>query len=455
MSLKSTNPFTGKLIKEYPSHSDLEIEKLLNNSVDAYQSWKRVSIKERALLMKQAAEILRDNKMKYAEIMSNEMGKCITEAQAEVEKSAWVCDYYAEKASEFMNPKNIKTDYLISKVIYQPIGPILAIMPWNFPLWQVFRFAAPNLMAGNTGILKHASNVSGCSLSIQEVFEKAGFPTGVFQSVLIRGSETSKVIEDKRIAGVTLTGSTEAGKKVAEAAGKSLKKTVLELGGSDPYLILADADISLAAEKCAAGRLLNAGQSCIGAKRFLVHDAIYDEFLSAFKQAMQAVKLGNPMDANTQMGPLANTSFRDDLHYQVEKSIEAGATCILGGEIPDMQAAFYPSTILADVKPGMPAYDDELFGPVASVIRIKNDEEAICIANDTVFGLGAAVFSKNLKKAEKIAEEIESGAVFINDFVKSDPRLPFGGVKESGYGRELSKEGFREFLNIKTIAGKP
>jgi succinate-semialdehyde dehydrogenase/glutarate-semialdehyde dehydrogenase len=454
MSLKSINPFTGKLIEGYPIHSDQQIEKILNNSIEAYKSWKEVSINERAIMMKRAAELLRDKKMIYAEIMCNEMGKCITEAQAEVEKSAWVCDFYADKAEEFMTPKMITTDYNISKVIYQPIGPILAIMPWNFPFWQVFRFAAPNLMAGNTGILKHASNVSGCSLSIQEIFESAGFPVGVFQSVLIRGSETSKVIQDKRIAGVTLTGSTEAGKKVAEAAGKSLKKTVLELGGSDPYLILADADVSLAAEKCAAGRLLNAGQSCIGAKRFLVHNKVYDEFVAAFKKAMKTVKLGNPLDINTQMGPLANTSFRDDLHYQVEKSIKAGASCILGGEIPDMAGAFYPPTILTDVKPGMPAYDEELFGPVASVMRVKNDEEAVHIANDSVFGLGAAVFSKNIENAEKIAEKIESGAVFINDFVKSDPRLPFGGVKESGYGRELSIEGFHEFLNIKTIAGK-
>jgi len=453
MSLKSINPLNGVIIEEYASHNDAQIDKLLANSVNAYHSWKHVSIKERSLLMKRAAEILRKNKSKYAEIMCKEMGKCITEAKAEVEKSAWVCDYYAEKASEFMKPKSIKTEQSISKVIYQPIGSILAIMPWNFPFWQVFRFAAPNLMTGNTGILKHASNVSACSLAIQEVFESAGFPNGVFQSVLIRGSETSKIIRDKRIAGVTLTGSTEAGKKVAEAAGKSLKKTVLELGGSDPYLILADADISLAAEKCATGRLLNAGQSCIGAKRFLVHDAVYDDFLQAFKLAMKAVKAGNPMDESTKIGPLANTSFRDDLHYQVMKSIEAGATCILGGEIPDMQGAFYPPTILTNVKPGMPAYDEELFGPVASVIRVKNDEEAIRIANDTVFGLGAAVFSKNQEKAEYIAEAIESGAVFINDFVKSDPRLPFGGVKESGYGRELSEEGFREFMNIKTIAG--
>ncbi|MEA1873690.1 MAG: NAD-dependent succinate-semialdehyde dehydrogenase [Bacteroidota bacterium] len=453
MNLKSINPVNGVLIKEYPIHNDQEIDSLLNHAVSAYQSWKNVTVQKRADMMKKAANELRENKTTYAELMCNEMGKCITEALAEVEKSAWVCDFYAEKAEEFINPKAIKTDYTISKVIYQPIGPILAIMPWNFPLWQVFRFAAPNLMAGNTGILKHASNVSGCSLAIQTVFEKAGFPTGVFQSVLVRGSDTAKVIQDKRIAGVTLTGSTDAGKKVAEAAGKSLKKTVLELGGSDPYLILEDADISLAAEKCAAGRLLNAGQSCIGAKRFLVHDKIYDEFISAFKQVMQAVEPGAPLNDKCKMGPLANTSFRDDVHYQVEKSIKAGASCILGGKIPDMKGAFYPPTILTDVKPGMPAYDEELFGPVASVIRVKNDKEAIRIANDTVFGLGAAVFSKNREKAEHIAEAIESGAVFINDFVKSDPRLPFGGVKESGYGRELAEEGFREFLNIKTIAG--
>ena len=453
MSLKSINPANYQLIASYQEHNKEEIDNILNLSNQAFQSWRKTSLDERAKLMREAANILRKKKDHFAKLMSMEMGKAISEARAETEKSAWVCEYYADNAESYLKHKNIETDYSLSRVQYEPIGSILAIMPWNFPFWQVFRFAAPNLMAGNTGILKHASNVSGCSLAIQTVFEEAGFPKGVFQSVLVKGSDTANIIHDKRIAGVTLTGSTEAGKKVAEAAGKSLKKTVLELGGSDPYLVLEDADIKLAAEKCAAGRLLNAGQSCIGAKRFIVHDSVYDEFIAAFKSILANVKPGNPLDDSCKMGPLANKSFRDDLHYQVQASLKKGAKCILGGEIPEMDGAFYPPTILTEVKVGMPAYHDELFGPVASVIRVKDDNEAIHVANDTVFGLGAAVFSQNKARAETVAAEIMSGAVFINDFVKSDPRLPFGGVKESGYGRELSVEGFREFLNIKTVAG--
>jgi succinate-semialdehyde dehydrogenase / glutarate-semialdehyde dehydrogenase len=453
MSLTSQNPYTGETINIYSEQSEKQLDNILNNAEKAYQNWQYTDISVRAEMMHKLAKTLRQNKLDYATLMSMEMGKCITEAMAEVEKSAWVCEYYAENTADFLQSEQISTQYSISKVIYQPIGTILAIMPWNFPFWQVFRFAAPNIMAGNTGILKHASNVSGCSLAIEQAFLHAGFPEHVFQSVLVKGANTAKLISDPRIAGVTLTGSTEAGKKVAEIAGKALKKTVLELGGSDPYLILADANIEQAAKSCTAGRLLNAGQSCIGAKRFIVLKEVYDDFLDAFTKQMSQVKFANPLLEDTKMGSLANQHFRNDLHHQVERSIKAGAKLHLGGFIPDEAAAFYPPSILIDVKPGMPAYHDELFGPVASVIKAENIDEAIHIANDSIFGLGAAIFSQDIPKAEFLAEKIQAGAVFINDFVKSDPRLPFGGVKQSGYGRELSLHGFREFLNIKTVAG--
>lgn len=453
MSLKSKNPYTGELIAEYPRHSKEDIEKRLQAGSEAFTRWRSTTPSERSQLLSALAAQLRDNNETYARLISSEMGKCIKEARGEVKKCAWVCDYYAENGETFLRAENINTEYAISRVQYEPLGVIMAIMPWNFPFWQVFRFAAPNLMAGNVAILKHAGNVSGCALAIEKTFRDAGFPPDVFQAVLLRGSEASKLISDPRIAAVSLTGSTEAGKKVAEAAGAALKKTVLELGGSDPYLVLEDAHIENAAEKCAAGRLLNAGQSCIGAKRFLVHESVYDDFLLAFTERMKAAQAGNPMDENTSMGPLASPTFRNDLHRQVTASVKAGATLHLGGDISEEKGAFYPPTILTEVKPGMPAWDEELFGPVASVIRIRSDEEAIDIANGTSFGLGAAVFSEDMARAEKLAARLDAGCVFINDFVKSDPRLPFGGVKESGYGRELALHGMREFMNAKTVAG--
>ncbi|HKK68052.1 MAG TPA: NAD-dependent succinate-semialdehyde dehydrogenase [Bacteroidales bacterium] len=455
MTLKSVNPYTGKTIKTYPQTSPRDIERILHQASEGFELWQKTPPGERADKLKAAGDILRKRKEEFAQLISTEMGKLLKEAEAEVDKSALVCDYYAENGEKYLQDKPIDTEYDVSRVVYRPLGPVLAIMPWNFPFWQVFRFAAPNLMAGNTGILKHAGNVSGCSLAIASVFQEAGFPEGCFASVLLPGKETQPLIEDSRVAAVTLTGSTQAGKKVAEIAGKNLKKVVLELGGSDPYLILDDADVELAADKCAFGRLLNAGQSCIGAKRFLVMESVYDTFLEAFKTKLEAVKPGDPLDKNSTLAPLATTVFRDDLHRQVKESIKAGAKCITGGYITDPEGAFYPATILTDVKPGMPAYDEELFGPVASVIKVASEEEAIKIANDTVFGLGAAVFTKDRDRAVRIAaDELHSGCVFINDFVKSDPRMPFGGVKESGYGRELAEEGFREFMNVKTVAGK-
>jgi succinate-semialdehyde dehydrogenase/glutarate-semialdehyde dehydrogenase len=452
MAIKSINPFDETLIANYDQVSANELEQLLNKSYEQWSEWRGVPFSKRQALLMEVAKLLRSRKDQLAALITREMGKVISESKAEVEKCAWVCEYYAENAERFLIPEEVITDYSKALIQYQPIGPVLAIMPWNFPFWQVFRFAAPTLMAGNVAILKHASNVSGCSLAIEQLFKDAGYSEGTFISLLLKGSETVRVIEDERIAAVTITGSTAAGKAVAEAAGRSIKKSVLELGGSDPYIILEDAEIDLAVEKCVAGRLLNAGQSCIGAKRFIVTEAIYDEFVDAFVNKMKEAKMGDPFDEESNLGPLATKSFREELHYQVEKSVSLGAKVLCGGYIPDGKGSFYPATVLSNVKKGMPAYHDELFGPVASVIKVKDEEEAIEVANDTVFGLGAAVFTSDLKRGERIASDsIRAGAVFVNDFVKSDPRLPFGGIKESGYGRELSVYGIREFTNIKSI----
>ena len=454
MTLQSVNPYTGETLNTYQKTGDEELNNILSLARDTFYKWKNTEPSERASLLKNTADILRKRKDEFARLISTEMGKLITEAEGEVEKCARVCEYYVENGVDFLQSESISTEYDVSKVVYSPLGTILAIMPWNFPFWQVFRFAIPNLMAGNTVILKHAGNVSGCSLAISSLFQEAGFYEGCFSSVLLPGKDTEKLIKDSRIAAVTLTGSTGAGKKVAEISGHYLKKTVLELGGSDPYLILNDADIDLAAEKCAAGRLLNAGQSCIGAKRFIVMEGVYDEFTAKFRKKLEDAKPGDPLEKSTTLAPLASTIGREDLHRQVEDSIKQGAECVLGGYIPNSQGAFYPPTILTNVKPGMPAYEEELFGPVASVFKVTSEKEAVDLANDTVFGLGAAVFTSDKNTAEKLAtEELDAGSVFINDFVKSDPRLPFGGIKQSGYGRELALHGLREFMNIKTIAG--
>lgn len=452
MTLKSTNPFDGSTIASYDQVSEAQLENLLNQSATQWTEWRATPFNKRKALLEEVARLLTERKEQYAELITREMGKIIKESRAEIEKCVWVCEYYAENAQRFLISEEITTEYHKAQINYQPLGPILAVMPWNFPFWQVFRFAAPNLMAGNVAILKHASNVSGCSLAIQQLFIDAGFPQGSFISLLLRGSETTKLIADPRVAGVTLTGSTQAGKAVAEASGKHIKKSVLELGGSDPYLVLEDADMELAIEKSVAGRMLNAGQSCISAKRFIVVATVYDEFVEKFTEKMKQIKTGDPANENTDMGPLASKQFREELQFQVEQSIEKGANCTLGGKIPEGKGAFYPPTILINVQPGMPAYDDELFGPVASVILAKDEEEAIEIANDTPFGLGAAVFTTDLKRGERIASDaLRAGTVFVNDHVKSDPRLPFGGIKESGYGRELSLYGIREFMNIKTV----
>lgn len=452
MSIDVINPATNSKISSFKEMNEEEVNKIIDHVDASWQQWKNVSFSQRADLMRKAAKVLQDNKEKYARLMTDEMGKIKQQGISEVEKCAWVCDYYADNAEKFLKEQIIETDASKSFVTYKPMGVVLAIMPWNFPFWQVFRFAAPGLMAGNAAVLKHASNVPGCALAIEEVFKEAGFPENIFRSLLIGSSKIEKVIDNPKIKAATLTGSVGSGKAVAGQAGKLLKKTVLELGGSDPYLILEDADIEHAAKICVKSRLINSGQSCIAAKRFIVVEKAKEQFEKAFVEEMKAQKIGNPNDKDTDLGPQARLDLRDELHEQVQKSIEKGAECLIGGEIPDKEGAWYPATILKNVKPGMPAYEEELFGPVASVISAKDEEEAILIANDSIFGLGAAVFTQDKKKGEQIAaEKINAGCCFVNDFVKSDPRLPFGGVKESGYGRELSHFGIKEFVNIKTV----
>ncbi|MCI5081307.1 MAG: NAD-dependent succinate-semialdehyde dehydrogenase [Saprospiraceae bacterium] len=452
MTIKAINPANGQQVQSYEALEKEQITAAIEQAHATYKSWRKTTFKERAELMKKAAAVLRKHKQRYAELATKEMGKPLQQSISEVEKCAWVCEYYAEKAADFLSDELVETDASKSYIAYRPIGVVLAVMPWNFPYWQVFRFAAPALMAGNVGLLKHASNVPGCAEAIEEIFREAGFPKGAFTNLLIDTSNVEMVIEHPHVKAATLTGSERAGSAVASQAGKNIKKTVLELGGSDAYLILDDADIEQAAEVCAKSRLLNSGQSCIGAKRFIVMDSVYDAFLKAFKSRMAHAKMGDPMEEGTDVGPLARKDLRDDLHQQVTESIEKGADCILGGKIPELDGAYYPPTILTNIKPGMPAYGEELFGPVASVFKVSSEEEAIRIANDSEFGLGSAVFTNDLERGERIAsEELEAGSSFVNSLVKSDPRLPFGGINISGYGRELSYYGIREFTNIKTI----
>lgn len=453
--MRSINPFTNQTDRTWQDHTEPEVRQIIDDVARAWQLWRRTSFKERAdYLLRLESQLLADQH-KLAAVMVAEMGKINREALAEIEKCARVCRYYAENGAGFLRNDPVKTEASESYVSFQPLGTILAVMPWNFPFWQVFRFLAPALMAGNTAVLKHASNVTGCSLAIEETVRKAGLPENVFRSLLIGGKEVEQVIQHPHIKAVTLTGSTPAGKSVAAAAGVLLKKTVLELGGSDPYLILADAAIDEAAKLCVTSRLLNAGQSCISAKRFIVLEPVYEQFRDAFLRSMLEVKYGDPTDGETGIGPLARHDLRDDLHKQVKSSEEKGAKILCGGFIPEHEAAFYPPTILENVKPGMPAWEEELFGPVAALIKAGTEEDAIRIANDTVFGLGAAIFTSDISKGKELAEKgLDAGCVFVNDFVRSDPRLPFGGVKDSGYGRELAVFGIREFVNIKTVVVK-
>ncbi len=450
--MKSINPFTGKTIKEYKEHSSEEIQIQIDKSHQAYLNWKKTGFEERTWLMTKVAQILRNKSEEYAELMMNEMGKLFRSGKAEAEKCAWVCDYYANNAKKFLEPEIVETDASESYISFQSIGIVLAVMPWNFPFWQVFRFAAPALMAGNVGILKHASNVPGCALAIEDIFRQAGFPENAFQALLIGSDKVNEVIENPLIKAVILTGSTLAGKSVAKKAGEMLKKSVLELGGSDPYIILEDADLEKVVPICVTSKLINAGQSCIAAKRFIVVEKVKVRFEELLIKQMKSQKMGDPKNEETTIGPLSRYDLRDELHEQVMRSIKKGAICLLGGKISDNKGAFYPPTVLTNVQKGTPAYEEELFGPVAVIISAKDEEEAIKIANDSVFGLGAAVFTSDEEKGKKIAEkELEAGCCFVNDFVRSDPRLPFGGIKESGYGRELSHYGIKEFVNIKTV----
>lgn len=450
--LNSINPSNGNLISSYSEMDFAAVSSIVEKADEQFIEWRKTSFKVRSSKIKSSAAILRKRKEEFAKLMTLEMGKPIVQARAEIEKCAWVCDYYADSAEKFLTDEIVETDAQKSFISFQPIGVVLAVMPWNFPFWQVFRFAAPTLMAGNAAILKHASNVSGCALAIENIFNEAGFPRGLFRTILVSSKNIEPIIRHSSIKVVTLTGSVSAGKSIASLAGSLVKKTVLELGGSDPYLILEDADIESAAECCVTARLINGGQSCIAAKRFIIVESVYNEFEKIFLEKMKSKKMGDPFDESNSIGPQASIQLRDELHQQVLKSMELGAKLLLGGEIPEINGAYYPPTVLANVRKGMPAFDEELFGPVAALIKVKNEEEAIFTANDSVFGLGAAVFTSDKTRGELIAKEkLNAGCCFVNEFVRSDPRLPFGGINESGFGRELSTFGIREFVNIKTV----
>ena len=451
MSFRSINPADGSTLKTFQPWSEGHVEDALERSAQASVGWAQAAFEQRAALLRKAAGVLRSRQDDFARLMTLEMGKLIREARGEVEKCAWVCDFYADHGAEFLADELIGTDASRSLVAYQPLGTVLAVMPWNFPFWQVFRFAAPGLVAGNTGLLKHASNVPQCALAIEEVFLQAGFPEGVFQTLLISASQVAGVIEDNRVHAATLTGSESAGRAVAETAGRALKKTVLELGGSDPFIVLEDADLDLAVQQAVTSRYLNCGQSCIAAKRFIPVAAIADEFVARFRSAVQELRPGDPMDEDTILAPMARHDLRDELHQQVLDSLGAGAEAVAGCVPEDSPGAYYQASILDHVRPGMRAYGEELFGPVAVVIRADDEEDAVAIANDSRFGLGGSVWTRDWERGERVARRLQSGAAFVNGLVKSDPRLPFGGVKASGYGRELSHHGIREFVNAKTV----
>nr|WP_320050552.1 NAD-dependent succinate-semialdehyde dehydrogenase [uncultured Desulfuromonas sp.] len=449
MALESLNPATGELLETFEEWSDEQVTSTIEAVHSAYLNWRTTSFAERKPLMLKAADVLRQRKDEFATMMAVEMGKPVVEGRGEVEKCAVVCEYYAENAEQMLAPEPIESDASRSYVAFRPQGIVLAVMPWNFPFWQVFRFAAPALMAGNVGVLKHASNVPRCALAIEQVFDEAGFPADVFRTLMIGSRKVAQVIEHPYVVATTLTGSDIAGRKVAEKSGAMLKKSVMELGGSDPFIVLNDADLDMAACVATTARCINSGQSCIAAKRFIVEDGVYDAFLEKFTANMAALKVGDPCDDSTQIGPQAREDLMRELHGQVEASVAKGAKVALGG-VPG-EAAFYPPTILTEVSKGMPAYSEEFFGPVAIVIRVKDADEALFVANDTEFGLGGSVWTNDIEKGERIAGEIRSGAVFVNGMTKSDPRLPFGGVGISGFGRELSHYGIKEFVNIQTV----
>ena len=452
MALVSMNPATGEKLKTYEELTWEAVETTLVHAHEAFLEWRETSFETRAELLNRAAIILRQERDAFGRLMAEEMGKPMQQAKAEVDKCAWVCEYYAEHGAAFLADRPIETDASKSYVTFQPLGIILAIMPWNFPFWQVFRFAAPTLMAGNAGLLKHASNVQGCAEAIESIFRKAGFPEHLFTNLTLSSREIEPVITHPLVQAVTLTGSTPAGKAVAALAGKTLKKAVLELGGSDPYVILEDADLEAAAKACLVGRMINTGQSCIAAKRLIVVENVLESFERLMIEHMSKQSMGNPLEKEVDIGPMVNIQARDELHDQVQRSVALGAELKLGGYIPKGKGAFYPPTVLTKVVPGMPAFDEELFGPVAVIIAARDAEDALRLANKTTFGLGAAIFTGDVAHGEHLAARtLEAGCCFVNDFVRSDPRLPFGGIKQSGYGRELSSFGILEFVNIKTV----
>ncbi|MGE0639450.1 MAG: NAD-dependent succinate-semialdehyde dehydrogenase [Thermoanaerobaculia bacterium] len=451
MTIASVNPATGETVRTFDAATESEIEAALALADSTFREWRRGDFSSRAVKMRHAADILEEEKERFGAIMTLEMGKPIGAAIAEAEKCALVCRYYAEHAEAFLAPEVVATDATRSFVRFDPLGPVLAVMPWNFPFWQVFRFAAPALMAGNVGILKHASNVPQSALAIAEIFARADFPAGCFQTLLVGTEVVARMIDDPRVAAVTLTGSEGAGVAVGRAAGAQIKKAVLELGGSDPFVVMPSADLGKAAATAVKARTINNGQSCIAAKRFIVHEKVYDEFARLFVEGMRKLVIGDPVDPATEIGPLATASIRDELAAQVDRSVAQGATVLLGGAKLDRPGNFYPPTVLADPVPGTPAYDDELFGPVATLFRARDLDAAIELANHAVFGLGASFWSDEPGEIERATREIEAGSVFVNGMVKSDPRLPFGGIKRSGFGRELSIQGIREFVNVKTV----
>jgi succinate-semialdehyde dehydrogenase/glutarate-semialdehyde dehydrogenase len=449
--MKSINPYSEQLIHEYPEHTGEETNHILEAVHRAWLGWKDTSFSHRAELFHSMARVLRLGKQDYACLITEEMGKIIKESLAEVEKCANACDYYADHGKELLKDQVIPSDASRSIITFQPLGVILAVMPWNFPFWQVFRFAVPSLMAGNAGIMKHASNVPGCALAIESIFREAGFPKDVFRTLLLPSAAVKPIIGNPLVAAVTLTGSEDAGSKVASEAAAHIKKAVLELGGSDPFIILEDADMEKAVTTAVTARMINQGQSCIAAKRFIVVESRVREFEEKIKQVFSGLKTGDPLDPRTEAGPLARKDLVDDIDKIVTDSVEQGARLVLGGSRPERTGFFYSPTILGDVKKGMPVYRKETFGPVVAVIPVKDEAEAIAVANDSEFGLGGSVWTIDLKRGEAVARKIDTGAMFVNGLTKSDPRLPFGGIKKSGYGRELADYGIKEFVNIKTI----
>ena len=450
--MMSTNPATGETIETYEEHDEAAVEERLSRATDGFAEWRTRTIRDREQALADVGALLRERTDEYAERITIEMGKPISQAEAEIEKCAWACDHYAEHAGEYLQDESHPSPPGVSaRTVYEPLGIVLAVMPWNFPFWQVFRFAAPALTAGNVGLLKHASNVPGCALAIESVFRDAGYPAGVFQTLLIPSDRVEDVIADPRVAAATLTGSSGAGRAIASSAGEHLKKTVLELGGSDPFVVLDDADVERAATTGVWSRNLNAGQSCIAAKRFVVHEAVSESFTERFVESVESLVVGDPREPETDLGPLARHDLVEDVDEQVTASVDAGASVLTGGQGLDRDGAYYQPTVLADVPEGSPVDTEEVFGPVAAVFRVESVDEAVETANDTRYGLGASVWTGDLERGERVARRIDAGCVYVNELVTSDPRVPFGGVGESGYGRELSGAGIREFTNHKTV----